>query len=84
MSSTEKDNLELSLLALTDVNKEIRKIIKKYNCSYIDAIVHYCEETGTEIETVANIVKSNTAIKSQIKIEAEELNYLPKTSRLDI
>ena len=48
----------------------------------MDAIVHYCELNNIEIETAASIIKSNQRIKSRLQFEAERLNYLPKTSKL--
>jgi hypothetical protein len=49
---------------------------------FMDAICHYCKETGLEIEVAATLI--NAPLKSKIKIEAEELNLLKKTSRLPI
>jgi len=63
---------------------EINALVKNNNVTYMDAICYYCEKYGLEIETVASIVKSNSKIKSQLQSEAEDLNYLPKTSKLPI
>jgi len=49
---------------------------------FMDAICHHCKETGLEIEVAATLI--NAPLKSKIKIEAEELNLLKKTSRLPI
>ena len=63
---------------------EIETLVKKHNLSYMDAIVHYCEKNEIEIETAAALVKGNFRIKSEIQIEGEQLNYLPKTAKLPI
>lgn len=46
----------------------------------MDAICHYCKETGLEIEVSATLVSA--ALKSKIRDEAQELNLLKKTSKL--
>ena len=48
----------------------------------MDAICHHCKETGLEIEVAATLISS--ALKSEIKDEAEGLNLLKKTSKLPI
>jgi hypothetical protein len=35
---------------------EIEKIVAEENCNYIDAICHYCEVNGLEIESVTKLV----------------------------
>lgn len=69
---------------ITNFSFNIEKIAIEKSISYMDAIVFYCEETGFEIELAAKLVSSS--LKSKIKIEAETLNYLPKsnTSKLPI
>jgi hypothetical protein len=54
------------------------------NVDYIDAIVHYCEVHNIEIEFVADMIKKNSVIVSQLQIEAENLNILKKTDRLPV
>jgi len=48
----------------------------------MDAILHYCDMNNMEPETVAQLV--NTKLKAQIREEAEELNFFPKTAKLPI
>lgn len=63
---------------------EIERIRRSGNVDYIDAIVHYCDRNGIEIETVAKIIHKNALLKSRIQDEAETLNYIPKTAKLPI
>jgi 23S rRNA C2498 (ribose-2'-O)-methylase RlmM len=44
----------------------------------MDAIILYCERTGFELEIAAKLISG--ALKSKIKMEAEELNFLPKSN----
>lgn len=57
---------------------EIERIVEEKDVSYIDAVVLYCEETGFEIELAAKLVSG--ALKSKIKLEAEDLHFLPKSN----
>lgn len=48
----------------------------------MDAICHYCKETGLEVEVAATLISS--ALKAKIKEEAQELNLIKKSSKLPI
>lgn len=48
----------------------------------MDAICHYCKETGLEVEVAATLISS--ALKARIKEEAQELNLIKKSSKLPI
>jgi hypothetical protein len=60
----------------------IEKMVIDKNCSYMDAIVLYCENFEVEIESAAKLV--NTKIKQQLEIEYADLNLLPKVAKLPI
>ena len=61
---------------------KIIALVEKTKLSYMDAILHYCDQNGMEPETAAQLV--NTKLKAQIREEAEVLNFLPKTAKLPI
>ena len=62
--------------------QKITQLVDDTNLSYMDAILHYCDQNGMEPETAAQLV--NTKLKAQIREEAEKLNYLPKTAKLPL
>lgn len=62
----------------------IEDLVWKYDIKYIDAIVMHCEKQNIEIENIIPLIKNNEVLKSKIEIEAENLNFIPKTSRLNI
>lgn len=64
--------------------KEIDKLVRNHNLTYMDAIVYYCERNEVEIETAAAMIKGNFRIKSQIQQEGEQLNFLPRTAKLPV
>jgi len=55
---------------------EIEEIAREKRLSYIDAILHYCDATGLEVELVNKLV--NKQLKEKVQVEAEELNFLKK------
>ena len=61
---------------------KIIKLVEDTKLSYMDAILHYCDQNNMEPETAAGLV--NTKLKAQIREEAEELNFFPKTAKLPI
>jgi len=56
----------------------IENLVEKKNISYMDAIVLYCENNDLEIEVAAKMLSSS--IKANLKTEAEELHFLPKSN----
>lgn len=56
----------------------IETIAKKKEIPYMDAIIEYCNDTGLEVELAAKLVSGS--LKAKIKIEAEELHFLPKSN----
>jgi hypothetical protein len=62
---------------------EIEKIVQdKRGISYMDAILKYCEENELDPGTVAPMITKT--LKDKITIEAQNLNYLPKTGQLPL
>jgi len=60
-------------------SQDIEKIVIEKNTSYMDAIVLYCEQTNLEIEVAAKLISK--PLREKIKMEAEDLNFLPKPKK---
>jgi hypothetical protein len=60
----------------------IENYVKDKRCTYMDAVVLYCEEHEMEIESAAKLL--NTRIKEHLEVEAMELNYIPKVNTLPV
>jgi len=58
---------------------EIEKIVAEENCNYIDAICHYCEVNGLEIESVTKLVSK--PLKERLKYDAINLNFMKRISK---
>lgn len=81
---TEKPVMPPKLPNIRDLCEILDGIVKKYGLSYMDAAIHYCEDVGIEVESIANAIKSNDKLKSLIQVEAEDLNLLMKISRIEL
>lgn len=73
-----------SMRSSSEILRGIEKLVFDKDLSYIDAAILYAEKNNIEIETVANIIKMSTVVKSHIQVEAENLNFLPKSAHLPI
>ena len=60
--------------------QEIERLVQtNADMSYIDAIIHFCEQNNIDVESVPKLISK--PLKEKIKYEAMELNFLKKTSR---
>ena len=58
--------------------EDIEALVLRTKMNYIDAIVEYCDNNGIDIESVNKLV--SRPLKEKIKCNAQDLNYLKKTS----
>lgn len=64
---------------------EIENIVNSTGgTDYMDAIIHYCDKNGIEIESIAKYIKKNVVLKAKLQEEAEQMNFIQKTARLPI
>ena len=78
------DDPKPNILDSSTIFKNVDALVKTHSLTYIDAIVHFCERNGLEIETVAALIKNNGKMRAHLKEEGENLRILPKTDRLPI
>ena len=62
--------------------ENIEELVQRTKMTYIDAIVHYCEENKLEPETAGSMVGGK--LKQHIQEEAESLHLIQKTSKLPL
>ena len=58
---------------------DVEKIASYNGMNYIDAILHYCDVNNIEVETVPKLITK--PLKEKLKHDAQELNFIKKTSR---
>ena len=54
-------------------------LLDNKDMNYIDAIVHFCEQNSIDLESVPKLISK--PLKEKIKCDAQQLNFMKKTSR---
>ena len=62
--------------------ENIETLVQKTKMTYIDAVLHYCEENNLEPETAGQLIGGK--LKQQIQEEAEELHLVKRSAKLPI
>lgn len=75
---------EILTVTFESFSQQIEYLCESRKMEYIDAVVHWCEAAGVEVEYAANLIKKNQVLKMKILEEAENLNFVKKTARLPI
>ena len=60
----------------------IDELVRTLHLTHMEAIIHYCKQNMVEPESVTKWI--DKCLKEKIQVEAEALNYLPKTSQLPL
>jgi len=58
---------------------EIEKIVAEEKINYIDAICHYCELNGLDVDSITKLVSK--PLKEKLKWDATRLNFMKATSK---
>ena len=62
--------------------ENIENLVQQTRMSYIDAVMHYCEENKLEPETAGKMIGGK--LKQNIQDEAEDLHLIQRTSKLPL
>ena len=54
-------------------------VLENKDMNYIDAIVFFCEQNNIDVESVPKLISK--PLKEKIKCDAQQLNFMKKTSR---
>ena len=58
----------------------IEELVRTKRLTHFEAVMYYCEQNGLEAHTITKWI--DKGMREKIQYNAEELNYLPKTSSL--
>ena len=61
-------------------SSRVEKVVREKSLSYMDGILHLCEEENIDPEEVSKFV--SPVIKGKLEAEAKRLNFLPKGNEL--
>lgn len=73
---------ESNFLTKKSFSVMVERFVFDNGVSYMDAIVHLCEQNNMEVEDVKKFL--NPSIVGQLEAEARSLNFLPKMNTLDV
>ena len=62
--------------------EQIETLVQRTNMTYLDAVMHHCEENKLELETAGKMIGGK--LKQNIQDEAEDLHLIERTSKLPI
>ena len=60
----------------------IEKQASKKKISHMDAVLDYCSEKEIEPDQITHLINRN--LKEKIKMNAQDLNFLPSTAKLPV
>lgn len=75
-----EEKVELEFMTKAKFAKIIDSIVIEKKLSYMDAVIHACEQYGIELEDSRRYV--STVIKSKLEAEAMKLNFLERSAEL--
>ena len=58
----------------------VENVVKEHKSSYMDAIIHVCEDVDLDLEDVKKDIAP--IIKDKLEAEAMRLNFLPRQNTL--
>jgi len=72
----------MKFMTKKEFGENVEEVVKDTGLSYMDAILHLCEQEGIEPEDARKFIPP--VIKGKLEYEAEQLNFLPRKNRLDL
>jgi heterodisulfide reductase subunit B len=73
---------EEKFLTKARFTKLVERVVKEHKSSYMDAIIHACDNIDLDLEDVRKYIAP--AIKDKLEAEAMHLNYLPRGNTLPV
>lgn len=56
--------------------RDINELVHQFGTNPLDAVVHYCQDKGIDLETAAQLIRSNSKFKKQLQEDGIQLNLL--------
>ena len=80
MGNELEKELEKKFFCPSKFAQEIEHLVQdNAEMTYIDAIIHFCEQNSVDLESVPKLISK--PLKEKLKYEAMELNFLKRSSR---
>jgi len=69
---------------IKDFQAEVEMVMRRHSLDFLDAVLMFCEQTGMEVETAGQLIRSSAKLKALAQSEAQTMNYLPKSAQLPL
>ena len=74
------EQLEDKFMSTARFSQDVEHIVlHNEDMNYIDAVIHYCDINEIEFESVSKLLSK--PLKEKLKLDAQRLNYMKRTSR---
>ena len=75
-----KQLLEDKFMTAARFSQEVEKIaLSNPDMNYIDSVIHYCEMNEIELDSINKLISK--PLKEKLRHNAQQLNFMKKTSR---
>ena len=74
--------MEEQFLTKAKFTKLVESVVKNHRSSYMDAVIHVCEDVDLELEDVRKFI--SPTVKDKLEAEAMRLNFLPRGNTLPV
>ena len=78
----QEQSTEQVFLSKMKFGKLIEGVVRSHKSSYMDAVIHLCEQHDVELEEVRKFI--SPIIRDKIEAEARGLNFLPRQNTLPV
>ena len=78
----QEQSTEQVFLTKMKFGKLIEGVVRSHKSSYMDAVIHLCEQHDVELEEVRKFI--SPIMRDKIEAEARNLNFLPRQNTLPV
>jgi putative aminopeptidase FrvX len=71
---------KIPVLTTAQLSIRVERLVSRDHMTYLESIIHICDETGIDAEDMAKIVTGS--LREKLEAEAQRNNILPRTNTL--
>ena len=68
------------VLTTEQLSARVERLVSRDHMTYLESIIHICDDTGIDAEDMAKIVTGS--LREKLEAEAQRNNILPRTNTL--
>jgi putative aminopeptidase FrvX len=74
------DHPKVVILTTEQLSSRVETLVSRDHMTYLEAIIHICDDTGIDAEDMAKIVTGS--LREKLEAEAQRNNILPRINTL--